>query len=260
MAPLRFPPARRARFACRPGKRRARPATRTSSGLPPMALLDPSMMLAFDFSTVSAHERYNLLIGLIAPRPIALVTSLDAAGTVNAAPFSAFNYVGIDPALVVLGISSRPNSTNDATGLPVPKDSVLNIRRAGEFVINVVSEEMAEAMNVCAIDFPSGVSELAQAKLTAAPSRRVSVPRIAEAPACLECREVTTLEIGRSRVVIGEVLCAQVREELIDPAGPYVRAEQLHAIGRMNGLGNYVRTRDAFFHLPRIALKDWQRR
>ena len=216
------------------------------------------MMLEFDFSTVSAHQRYNLLIGLIAPRPIALVTSLDAMGHLNAAPFSAFNYVGTDPALVVLGISSRPDSTDARSGLPVPKDSVQNIRRGGEFVINVVNEDIAEAMNVCAIDFPSGVNELEQAKLTTAPARKVAVPRIAEAPACLECREVTTLEIGRSRVVIGEVLYAQVREEFIDPAGPYVRADQLHAIGRMNGLGNYVRTRDAGFVIPRIPYKDWQ--
>jgi flavin reductase (DIM6/NTAB) family NADH-FMN oxidoreductase RutF len=215
------------------------------------------MMLEFDFSTASAHLRYNLLIGLVAPRPIALVTSLDAEGHLNAAPFSAFNYVGTDPALVVLGIGSRPDSADARTGLPVPKDSVQNIRRGGEFVINVVSEDIAEAMNVCAIDFPPGVSELEQAKLTTAPSSKVAVPRIAEAPACLECREVATLEIGRSRVVIGEVLCAQVREEFIDPAGPYVRADELHAIGRMNGLGSYVRTRGAFFNIPRIPYKDW---
>jgi flavin reductase (DIM6/NTAB) family NADH-FMN oxidoreductase RutF len=169
------------------------------------------MMLEFDFSAASTHLRYNLLIGLVAPRPIALVTSLDATGRINAAPFSAFNYVGTDPALVVLGIGSRPDSPDAATGLPVPKDSVQNIRRGGEFVINVVSEEIAEAMNVCAIDFPPGFGELAQAKLTTAPCKRVAAPRIAESPACLECREVATLEIGRSRVVIGEVLCAGPR-------------------------------------------------
>ena len=217
-------------------------------------------MLEFDFATVPAHARYNLLIGLVAPRPIALVTSLDALGRINAAPFSAFNYVGTDPALVALGIASRPDSTDPETGAPVPKDSVQNIRRGGEFVINIVNEDIAEAMNVCAIDFPHGVSELAEAKLTTAPARRVKVPRIEQSPACLECREVATVEIGRSRIVIGEVLCAQVREEFVDPAGPYIRADQLHAIGRMNGLGNYVRTRGAFFNMPRIPLKDWQAR
>jgi flavin reductase (DIM6/NTAB) family NADH-FMN oxidoreductase RutF len=213
-------------------------------------------MAEFDFSAATARVRYNLLIGLIAPRPIALVTTQDAEGRLNAAPFSAYNYVGTDPALVVLGIGSRIGSEDPQTGLPVPKDTVLNIRRGGEFVVNVVNEAIAEAMNRCAIDFPRGVNELEQAHLTTAPSTRVSVPRIAEAPASLECREVTTMEIGRSRIVIGEVLCAFVRDEFVDPAGPYILAKEMHAVGRMNGLGNYVRTRDAFFEIPRIAYAD----
>jgi flavin reductase (DIM6/NTAB) family NADH-FMN oxidoreductase RutF len=216
--------------------------------------------MEFDFSAISARERYNLLIGLIAPRPIALVTSLDAAGRVNAAPFSAFNYVGTDPALVVLGVGSRPDSDDPQTGLPVPKDTAQNIRSRGEFVVNMVNESIAEAMNVCAIDFPHGVSELTEAGLTTLPSCRVVPPRIAQSPASLECREVTTLEIGRSRVVLGQVLYAHVREEFVDPEGPYIRADQLHAVGRMNGAGNYVRTRDAFFKMPRIPYDKWQKR
>ena len=216
-------------------------------------------MLEFDFSTISAHERYNLIVGLIAPRPIALVTSLDAAGWVNAAPFSAFNYMCVDPVLVVLGVANRSDK-DEISGRPVPKDTAQNIRARGEFVVHVVNETLAEAMNVCAIDFPPGVSEIEEAKLTTVPSRRVAVPRIAEAPACLECREVTTVERGNSRVIIGEVVYAHVRDEFIDPAGPYIRADEMHAIGRMNGAGNYVRTRDAFFKMPRIPYEDWQRR
>ena len=69
---------------------------------------------------------------------------------------------------------------------------------------------------------------------------------------------MTTVEVGRSRIVIGEVLCVHVRDEFIDPAGPYVRAEELGAIGRMNGAGSYVRTRGAFFKLGRIPYADWQ--
>ena len=217
-------------------------------------------MLEFDFSKISAHERYNLIIGLVAPRPIALVTSLDAAGRVNAAPFSAFNYMCTDPVLVVLGVANRMEEKDAVSGRPVPKDTAQNIRARGEFVVHVVNESLAEAMNVCAIDFPPGVSEIAEAKLTTVPSRRVAVPRIAEAPACLECWEVTTVERGNSRVIIGEVVYAHISDEFIDPAGPYVRADELHAIGRMNGAGNYVRTRDAFFKMPRIPYEDWQRR
>lgn len=217
-------------------------------------------MAEFDFSAVSPHERYNLIIGLVTPRPIALVTSLDASGRINAAPFSAFNYACVDPVLVTLGVANRPDVRDGSSGLPVPKDTAQNIRVRGEFVINVVNEELAEAMNVCAIDFPPGISELAEAGLTTLPSSRVAVPRIAEAPASIECREVTTIEVGRSRIIVGEVLCVHVRDEFIDPAGPYVKADELHAIGRMNGAGNYVKTRGAFFKMPRIAYPDWQRR
>lgn len=213
-----------------------------------------------DFGAITAYQRYKLMASLIVPRPIALVTTINAAGVVNAAPFSAFNYACVDPVLVTLGVANRPEARQLPSGMPVPKDTAQNIRARGEFVINVVNEELAEAMNICAIDFPSGVSEVAEAKLTTVPSSRVAVPRIAEAPASLECREVTTLEIGRSRLIVGEVLCAHIRDELVDLNGPYVKANQLHAIGRMNGAGNYVRTRDAFFKMPRIAYQDWERR
>lgn len=217
-------------------------------------------MAYFDFDSLPPDRRYNLVIGLVAPRPIALVTSLDASGRVNAAPYSAFNYACVDPVLVTLGIANRPDEREPQSGAPVPKDTARNIRARGEFVINVVNEALAEAMNVCAIDFPPGVDELAEAGLTTAASTRVQVPRIAEAPASLECREVTTVEVGRSRIVIGEVLCVHVRDEYIDPAGPYVKADALGPIGRMNGAGNYVRTGEAFFKLGRIPYADWQRR
>lgn len=214
-------------------------------------------MAEFDFTALPAHERYNLVIGLVNPRPIALVTSMDGSGRVNAAPFSAFNYMCADPVLIVLGVANRPGEQNEAGG-PVPKDTAANIRARGEFVVNVVNEGIADAMNVCCIDFPHAVSEITEAGLTTLPSVKVAVPRLAEAPASLECREVGTFERGNSRIIIGEVVYCHVRDEFIDPAGPYIRAEQLHTIGRMNGAGNYVRTRDAFFKLPRPTLEEWQ--
>jgi flavin reductase (DIM6/NTAB) family NADH-FMN oxidoreductase RutF len=109
-------------------------------------------------------------------------------------------------------------------------------------------------MNICAIDFPPGVNELEKAGLTTVASFAVKAPRIAEAPAALECRELTTLEVGRCRVILGTVIHIFVRDELVDSSGPYIRAEALHSVGRMNGLGNYVRTRD-FFQLERERLR-----
>ncbi|HEY0789531.1 MAG TPA: flavin reductase family protein [Chthoniobacterales bacterium] len=209
--------------------------------------------MRFDLTTTSPRETYNLLIGLVVPRPIALVTSMDPAGHVNAAPFSAFNYLGTDPPILAIGVGNRPGP-----GV-IGKDTAQNIRNRGEFVVNVVNEPLAAAMNVCAVDFPPGINELEAARLTTAPSTTVSVPRIAESPAALECVEHATVEIGRSRVILGRVLHIYVRDELIDPAGPYIRAEQLHAVGRMNGLGNYVRARD-FFQLTRLSYEDWEKR
>jgi flavin reductase (DIM6/NTAB) family NADH-FMN oxidoreductase RutF len=208
----------------------------------------------FDFSQAPPREIYNLLIGLVAPRPIAWITSLDLDGRLNAAPFSAYNYVCTDPPIVAVGVANRPGPAI------VGKDTAQNIRNTREFVINVVSEELAEAMNVCAVDFPPGVNELEQAGLATEPSRLVKPPRIARAPAALECREYTTMEIGRSRIILGQVVGVHVKDEFLDPKGPYIRAEEMHAVGRMNGLGAYVKTRGAFFHVPRMSYEEWQKK
>jgi flavin reductase (DIM6/NTAB) family NADH-FMN oxidoreductase RutF len=103
------------------------------------------------------------------------------------------------------------------------------------------------------------VNEVEMAGFTTTPSEVVKVPRIAEAHAALECREFTTMEIGRSRIILGRVVSVYVEDKFIDPAGPYVLAEELHAIGRMNGLGAYVRTRDAFLMMPRMTYEQWKR-
>lgn len=207
-----------------------------------------------DFAKSEPRVAYNMLNGLVAPRPIAWITSRNLAGKLNAAPFSAYNYVCTDPPIVAIGVQNRPGP-----GI-VPKDTAHNIRETREFVINVVTEDLGEKMNLCAVDFPAGTNELEVAGLTTAPSRLVSVPRIAEAHAALECREYATIEIGNSRVILGQVLGVYVEDAFVDPKGPYVDAERLHAIGRMNSLGNYVRTRDAFFVLDRLTYADWQKK
>lgn len=202
-------------------------------------------------SNAKPNHIYNLLIGLVAPRPIALITSHDPDGNLNAAPFSAYNYLCTDPPIVGIGVTNRPDDK------AVPKDTARNIRRTQEFVVNVVTEDIAKGMNVCATDFPAGVNELEMAGFTTAPSSVVSVPRIREAHAALECREHTTMEIGRSRIILGEVLAIYVEDQFMDPSGYYVLAEELHAIGRMNGLGMYVKTQDAFMKMPRIPYAEW---
>jgi flavin reductase (DIM6/NTAB) family NADH-FMN oxidoreductase RutF len=209
--------------------------------------------MEFEIEKITARETYNLLIGLVAPRPIALVTSMNEEGRLNAAPFSAYNYVCTDPPIVALGVTDRPGGTY------MPKDTARNIRRTGEFVVNVVTEDIAKQMNICATDFPAEVDELEMAGLSTAPSKMVKVPRILQAHAALECREHSTVEIGRSRVILGRVLSIYIEDRFVDAVGPYVKAEELHAIGRMNGLGSYVRTRDAFLTMPRISYEAWKK-
>lgn len=209
--------------------------------------------MKFDTEKAAPRDIYNLLIGLVAPRPIALVTSMNEEGMLNAAPFSAYNYLCTDPPIVGLGVMNRPAEHF------VPKDTARNIRRTGEFVVNVVTEDIAQQMNVCATDFPPDISEIDMAGFSTVPSAVVRVPRIAQAHAALECREHTTMEIGRSRIILGRVVSIYIEDRFIDPAGPYIRAEELHAIGRMNGLGNYVRTRDSFINIPRISYEEWKK-
>ena len=210
--------------------------------------------MKFDLEQASHSEVYKLLIGLVAPRPIALITSMDRDGRLNAAPFSAFNYFCTDPPIVGVGVANRPDHAF------VPKDTALNIRRTGEFVVNIVTEDIAEKMNICATDFPPEMSEVEIAGFTTAPSQKVKVPRLAEAHAALECREYTTIEIGRSRIILGRVVEIYVDDEFVDPAGPYIKSDHMHNIGRMNGLGNYVRTRDAFITIPRISYEEWKKK
>jgi flavin reductase (DIM6/NTAB) family NADH-FMN oxidoreductase RutF len=208
--------------------------------------------MQFDLENPRKNLAYKLMIGLIAPRPIALITSMDENGRLNAAPFSAYSYLCSDPPIIGVGVQNRSDQEF------IPKDTARNIRRTGEFVVNIVTEDIAPQMNICATDFPAEISELEMAGFTTAPSQSVKVPRVEQAHAALECREFTTLEIGRSRIILGRVVSIYVEDRFVDPAGPYIKAEDLHAIGRMNGLGNYVRTRDTFMTIPRISYEQWK--
>jgi flavin reductase (DIM6/NTAB) family NADH-FMN oxidoreductase RutF len=208
------------------------------------------MNLDLEQSTVG--RTYRLLMGLIVPRPIALVTSMNENGHLNAAPFSAYGCLCIDPPIIGLGISKRPGQSY------APKDTTRNIQRTGEFVVNVVTEDIADKMNLCAIDFPPEMSEVEVAGFTTAPSQVVKTPRLAEAHAALECREHSTIEIGHSRIILGRVVALYVEDRYIDAAQTNVNAEALHVIGRMDKEGNYARTRDAFLTIPRVSYKEWE--
>jgi flavin reductase (DIM6/NTAB) family NADH-FMN oxidoreductase RutF len=176
--------------------------------------------------------------GPVTPRPIALVTTVDEHGRINAAPFSFFNVLGTEPPIV--GIAPGDRSPG------VPKDTARNIRLTQHFVVNLVDAAIAEAMNLCSAALPHGVNELEQTHLTTLPSDAVSCRRIAEAPASLECRHHTTLEIGENRIIIGEVLRVHVREGIIDPNTWLIHPGTYSPIGRMQAPHWYCHTKDMF--------------
>lgn len=168
------------------------------------------MSLALDFATLAPRDRYKLLTALVIPRPVAWVTTLNPDGSVNAAPFSFFNVFGQDPALVILGLEHHEDGR--------AKDTTANIRRTGEFVVNLATEALLERMVATAAAYPPGVSETEALGLATAPSHGVAPPRLAEAPAALECRRLVGLAFSQEReVLVGEVTGITARAGLIDP-------------------------------------------
>jgi flavin reductase (DIM6/NTAB) family NADH-FMN oxidoreductase RutF len=206
--------------------------------------------MEFDLAKLVPRDRYKLLGGLVVPRPIALVTSRSAEGRHNAAPFSFFNVLAEEPPIVVLGVGVAASGG--------AKDTTNNIRDTGEFVVNLVDEAIAEAMNLCAIDFPPEVNEIEVARLDLLPSERVGAARIARSPVHLECRRLTTLQPGPERyIILGEVLWLHVRDGIVDRDTLRV-APDYAPIGRLFG-GGYVRTHDRF-ELPRLSFEEWRAR
>ena len=194
-------------------------------------------MTEFDAATLDWQSQYKLLIGSITPRPIALVTTLGSGGP-NAAPFSFFNGVGTDPAMLMFSVGAREGGA---------KDTIANILEIPEFVVHIVSDAIKEKMNVCAIDYPRGVNEIAEAGFTALASKKVRPPRIAEAPVAFECRLLQRLEFGRApyHVVIGEVVYYHFHEGIVDERF-HVDVGKINPIGRLAGRGGYTRITDRF--------------
>jgi flavin reductase (DIM6/NTAB) family NADH-FMN oxidoreductase RutF len=194
--------------------------------------------MELDLEKEHADRAYPILASLVTPRPIALVTSISPDGKVNAAPFSFFNLLGAEPPICAFAPGDREDG--------MPKDTARNIRATHEFVVNLVDESIAEAMNKCAASLPYGESELQHAGLTPAPSSVIKPPRIAESPVNLECTEWGTLRIGENRVIIGVIKRIHLRDELFDADKRRVNSDKLLTIGRMASPHWYCKTRDRF--------------
>jgi len=193
--------------------------------------------MIFDLKILSPSERYRLLASLVTPRPIAWITTHDEEGNLNAAPYSFFNVFGSNPPIVAFAPGNKDAKT--------PKDTVVNIRQNGEFVVHMVDEALGETMVATAATKPYGENELSGLPVTTVPSSKIKVPRISEAPVALECTHHSTLEIGKNRLVIGEVHLIHTREGICDPEG-YLKEGSYHPLGRMGSPDWYSRTSDQF--------------
>jgi flavin reductase (DIM6/NTAB) family NADH-FMN oxidoreductase RutF len=207
------------------------------------------------FADLTPRQRYKLLCGAVIPRPIALVTTVSKAGVVNAAPYSFFNVFSEDPALVVLGLQHRP----DGEGGYILKDTTRNITDSGVFVVNMVDEALADAMNLTAIDFPPDRSEVDAAGLALQAGVSVPVPRLAAAPFALECRKQVSLAFGPQReLLIGEVVRMHARAGLVDEATMNIDFAAWKPVGRLFG-DAYARQNDRF-ELTRETYAQWAAR
>ena len=198
-------------------------------------------IVTLDPSQVSANDAYRLLVTAIVPRPIAFVSTISKNGIYNLAPFSFFNGFCGDPPIVGFSPNNNP-----------PKDSLVNARDTGEFVVNIVTEDIAEQMNLTAGRYPPEVDEFQVAKLTAGPCVMVKAPRVMESPISMECRVTQILELSNrpqgNSLVLGQVVYFHVDDAVLDEKGQ-IDSAKLRAIGRMGGTA-YSRTTDVL-HMTR---------
>lgn len=187
--------------------------------------------MEFDFTALPAADRYRLLTSFVVPRPIALVTTRASSGHDNAAPMSFFNVFAQEPPILILGIQGRSGG--------VEKDTTVNLRRTGEFVVNMVDGTMADRMIICGTALAPEVDELKLAGLTAVPALQVDASRVAESPCAMECRVEQIIDYPGRAIVLGRVVQMHVRDDCLDSAGRYVLPEAYQPLARLHA-DNYI--------------------
>ncbi|MDI3328610.1 MAG: flavin reductase family protein [Alicyclobacillaceae bacterium] len=203
--------------------------------------------MEIEIQSMEKRDRYLLMTNIVVPRPIAWVTTMGADGTLNAAPFSFFNVMSTTPPVLGLCVDGW-------------KDTVRHITETREYVINIVPEEMAEAMNITAIEFPPGESELPHAGLTACPSRKIRVPGISQSPIHIECRYRDMIKLAadgaESHWVMGDVVHVHIDDAIWEDGR--IRYDRLKPLGRLGGSW-YTRVgEETLLRMKRIPYSDWK--
>jgi flavin reductase (DIM6/NTAB) family NADH-FMN oxidoreductase RutF len=193
-----------------------------------------------DVASASYLDVYHLLVGVVTPRPVAWVTTIDPEGRVNLAPFSFFNAFGANPPVVVFSPTLRRDGSK--------KDTLRNLGATGEFVLNAAVESLAEKINLSSKELPYGQSEVELTGLTLIPSTKVKPPRLAETPVTMECKVLQIVSTGKGPIagnlVIGEVLVMHIGDEVLDDK-KRIDPRKLRTIARLGG-DYYCRTTDLF--------------
>jgi flavin reductase (DIM6/NTAB) family NADH-FMN oxidoreductase RutF len=207
--------------------------------------------MIFDPNEMRSRDAYQLLIGSVVPRPIAWVSSVAEDGSFNLAPFSFFMGVCSDPPTVAIGVNNRGRSQFPK------KDTLSNLEKHGEFVLNLVTFELAEKMNQTSTEFAPNVDEFEYAGLTPLPSQTIKPPRVAEAPIQMECVVDKIIYTGRpgseGGLIMGVVKLWHINDEVLTETNT-IDPHKLHAIGRMGGSW-YTKTSD-LFNMPRPPLPE----
>ncbi|MGC8942205.1 MAG: flavin reductase family protein [Sulfurihydrogenibium sp.] len=198
--------------------------------------------MIIDTKNLSEDKIYKIMISTIAPRPIAWISTVSKDGIYNIAPFSFYMGVSSSPPLVAVSIGKRDDDRK--------KDTWKNIEETGEFVINVVTYDLVEKMNVTAAPFEDYVDEFQEAGLTPLPSDLVKAPRIKESPINIECKKFMILDIADMGLVFGEILRYHIDDTLLNEKG-YVDNKKIKLVGRLGGADYCIVSAENIFTLKR---------
>ncbi len=185
---------------------------------------------------------YKMMISSIVPRPIAWVSTISKEGILNIAPFSYYAGISSVPPLVMISIGKKETKEK--------KDTWQNIEETGEFVINIVTKELVDKMNITSLPFEKEIDEFEKAGLTPIDSDFIKAPRIKESPVNIECRKFEIIEIGKMGMVLGEILKFHIRDDLINEKG-YIDTTKLEIVGRLGGANYCLITKENTFQLKK---------
>lgn len=202
--------------------------------------------MEFNLADLATQDIYKLMTGSVVPRPIAWVSTLGKDGSLNVAPYSYFNAVSADPPAIMFSTGQKDENSQ--------KDTLTNIITSKEFVVNIVNQATAKAMNATAIAAPHGVSEFELAGLNPAPSQSIKTPRVKESPIHFECELLDLYPIGKNTVVFGKILHIHVNDEVYQE--PYkINTQALQPVGRLSG-NSYANINELFTLERPIYKKD----